>query len=568
MRLSTPSFRTVPGSWWLPLKQLTSSTIAWWLFLILALILFGVEAGYFASPDSLIRGFAGWAWLAISCLVLVIAFLHSFLPFFATEFGASRDRLWYLAAFLFPPLLILFDIQGITYTVLNTESTQQLAAAMEYAHNSRDLGIFNLAFLGYPSRQYLLAALPSLIFGTGLITLRLGYAAFYLIAYLSFLSATWAYLRHWKFKFPLLLASFAGLSVALATFPLLLARIFEQTIIPISVVLLFLAGLLFFLIRPAPIPALWVFWSFGMMPHSYSPTLGFMALAVPLLGYLCFPWDKLRTLTLLGVLAYGAATMASSIAIQGQADVLRGRFTLGGVPNLTVADWLYRYGVGFHAAFGLEESLIPAHLVLGSLIILYASLRQKDFRFLLLVLWSIGVVFFALALQGYCWGVPEWDLHRAMIILPPLSLAVTLYLASYWKAFIPSQYDFAFRGLIIGVLLLLILNAIYLPLIRRGPRGSTIDVINDQEEATLLVVNHSGPPPKLIYVIPDNLVLEDGLQYFSPETKVIHGPPPAGEHSEGAFVLSFIHPDDPESRYWDQFARHTHPRPFLQMKPE
>jgi hypothetical protein len=212
------------------LKQLASSTIAWWLFVVLALILFGVEASNFASPESLVRAFAAWAWLAISCLVLIIAFLHGFLPFVATEFGASRDRAWYLVAFLFPPLLILFDVQGATYTALNTETTQQLAGALDYMHNSRELGIFDLAFLDYPARQYLLPALPSLIFGTGVITLRLGYGILYFIAYFSFLSATWAYLRHWKLKFPFLLASFAGMSISLSAFPLLFARVFEQTI--------------------------------------------------------------------------------------------------------------------------------------------------------------------------------------------------------------------------------------------------------------------------------------------------------------------------------------------------
>ena len=180
------------------LKQLASSAVAWWLAALLALILFGVEATFFAPPDSLIRALAAWAWLAISCLVLLIAFIHGLLPFFATGSEDSRARAWYLVAFLFPPLLILFDIQGITFTPLNTESTQQVADALVYLHNSRDFGIFDLAFLDYPARQYLLPALPSLIFGTGLITLRIGYAIFYFIAYFSFLSATWACLRHWK----------------------------------------------------------------------------------------------------------------------------------------------------------------------------------------------------------------------------------------------------------------------------------------------------------------------------------------------------------------------------------
>jgi len=546
--------------------QFGSSTIAWSLFIVLTLVLFGVEAGYFASPDSLIRRFAGSAWIVISCLVLIIAFLHSFLPLLVTGKGASRDRVWYLAAMLFPPLLILFDVQGVTYTTLNSESAQQMAGALRYMRMSNDLGVFDMAFLDYPARQYLPLALPSLIFGTGLLSLRLGYAIFYLIAYFSFLSATWACLCHWKFRFPLLLASFAGLSVALSTFPLLWARIFEQTIIPISVAFLFLGGLLFFLIRPGPFRALWVLWSLGLMPYSYTPALGFLALAVPSLAYLCFPWDKLKTSTLLAALAYVAATMTTSFAILLQHHFPTERLALG--PDLNATDWLYRYGAGFHAAFGMEESLIPAHLVLGIIIILYASLRQKDFRFLLLFLWSLGVIILALTLKGYFQREPEFDIHRAMIILPPLSLAVTLYLARYWKAYIPSRYDYAPRGLIIGILVLLILNAVYLPLIRRGPRSFFPNQMSDQEEATLLVMQHPGPSPTLIYVIPATFGLDDSLQYFSPETRVVHGPPPVGEHLIGAYVISYIHPDDNDSRKFNRLARHLHPRPFLQMTAE
>jgi len=433
-----------------------------------------------------------------------------------------------------------------------------------------DFGIFNLAFLGgtYPVRQYLLAALPSLFFGKGLITLRLGYGSLYLIGCLSFLSGVRAYLRKQKFPHAILVASFTGVLVSLANYPILFARIFEQTIVPISVTLLFLAGLLFFLTRPTPLRALWVMWALGLFPYSYTPALSAWIFAMTLLACLCLPIRRERTIPFLVSMVYGVATLTTSLTTQFAHNILFDKFQISEFPNLNWVDWLYRYLIGFHATVGFEESLVPAPLMLCVLIGLYFSLRRKDFRFLALCLWAAATVGISLTLKGYCWRPPEFDIHRAMVILPPLSLAVALYLADYWKQIAAKGSDSILRTLIIGVIALMVLNTIYLPFIRRSPRSYFRDVMTDTEEAILLVIHHAAPNPKRIYLIPPfNCELEDGLQYFSPDTNVVRDNPPPGEHDPNTYLISFIS-TNPDDHAWDDFARHTHPRPFLQIKPE
>ena len=532
------------------------TNFTWGIFYFLAIVLVGVKACYFASPESFISRWAAWAWLVISFSTVLIAFIYSVQPLFDSTFWKGRDRVWYFVAFFLPCCLVLFDIQGITYTSINTESAQQVASGVF-------LGIYSLAFLAYPARQYLLMAIPTLIFGKGLVLLRLGFGFFYLISYTSFLSGNLYFFRHNQNKYPVLLSCFAGLSVTLATFPLLNARQFEQVIIPISLTLFFLAGLLHFLARPAPFSALMLFWSLGMLPYSYTPSLGFWVLAMPMLAYLFFLLKKTERWVIAGMMGYGILTLAISFLINLKEQVLHDKITLGGSGHLYFSDWLHRYAVGFHATYGQEESLIPIHLVLACIIIVYWSLKQKDIRFLLLIIWALGIVFMSLTLNGHCWRTAEYDIHRAMIILPPLSLGVTLYLSYYWKN---SIQHLPIRTLIIGVLCVLILNTIYLPLIRRVPGSFNSSDIIDAEEATLLAIHKKGASPKTIYVVPPYCALDDALSYFLPDTKIIYGTPPSADTDPGAYVISYINPD-PESRTTEQFARHIHPRPYLQIKP-
>jgi hypothetical protein len=543
--------------------------IGWAFFGVLALVLIGVEAAFYAAPESVIRHYAGWAWLSISCLVLLLAFGSIFSPFLA-KCEQAQGRFWFLFALLFPAVLTLIDFNGITYTTLNTESTQQMAAAVRQLHENTDLGIFNTAFLDYPERQYLPLALPSVIFGPSVFALRLGYALFYLIAYGSFLAGVCVYLRHLKFDRPYLLASFTGLSVALAPYPLLWARLFEQTIIPISIAMLFLGGLLFFLTKPTPFSSLWLLWTFGMMPYSYTPTLALIPISAIVLVRYVWPWQTKRSLPLLLVLGYGAATMLTGFSILWTRNYTTTRFALGdggaAIP-LNLLGWIFRYGAGYHAAIGLEEALVPAHLVLAALVILYISLSRRDWRFLVVALWSLAVIASALTMRGYCARSAAYDLHRAMILLPPLSLAVTLYMARYWRLFVPPAYDHVLRGIIMGILGLLILNASFYPLIKRNPRDAYPDQLSDSDEAAFLVANLPNGVAKVIYVIPGGIAVADSAQYFQPAAQVVQGAPPAGEHLAGSWVLTVAHPDAPP-RQDPGYGGYPNPRPYFKIIPE
>lgn len=213
------------------------------LFLFAALLL-AIEATYFAPEGGMLRAGAAWSWLTAAVLVLGTALASSVAPFLRREFWLSRDVGVYLAAYLTPVALLAYGSNGYVHTQINDEAVQQVSAGLGLLETRRDLGLFSTGFVGYPARQYLLAALPSLAFGKGLVALRAGFGGLFLIAYLSFISSLRGYLEARKAPFPLLLSGLGGVLAVLGSYSLLYARLFEQTTVPLAAICLFLAGIL------------------------------------------------------------------------------------------------------------------------------------------------------------------------------------------------------------------------------------------------------------------------------------------------------------------------------------
>jgi hypothetical protein len=530
----------------------------------------------------MIRALAARAWIACSALILVSVFIHAVLPFIRRGFWSSPDICWYLAAFFVPVALVLFDVNGYGYTQINDEGLQQVTSGLDLMSGRRDLGLFSVAFLGYPARQYLLAAIPSRIFGRGLVTLRLGFGGFYLLGYLSFLSCSLRYLESRNTWRPMLLASLAGVLVALGSYPLLFARLFEQTTVPLSVTLLFLSGLLLFLARPGPLSGFWFIWALGLMPYSYTPSLAAWALGMAALACLASSGPDGRRAPLVAGLAYGAVTLTVALAVQVRGNLLPSRLLAAGLAGDHAsglsgggaAAWASRLLNGLHSTIGIEESLVPAPLALGLLFILFHSLRRRDYRILALCLWAAATVVLSLTLKGYWQRVPEFDIQRAMVILPPLSLALVVYVAAHSGDLLAGKSEAALRGLILCAVVFMLLNAAYLPLIRRVPRAYFPFEATDREEAAMFFVRGEAPGAKVVYVAPPlSFRLNETLAYFSPGTRVVSAAPPEGGHVDGSYVISYVGQDpyaseDPNARLADHPVRFLHPRPYLQISPE
>lgn len=270
-------------------------------------------------------------------------------------------------------------------------------------------------------------------------------------------------------------------------------------------------------------------------------------------------------------LLYGAAAMAVSALAQANANLASSRFALGSVSDPGNDAWSYRLSTGLHAALGLEESLLPAPLVIGLVLALGHALTKKDGRLPVVCLWAAGTLVLSLLMRGYWRRVPEFDVQRAMVVLAPLSLAFVLWLAAQWKSEADSPLG---RGLLTGTILFMVLNAASLVAIRRAPRDYVPFDVTDKEEATMLVVEAAGSTARTVFVAPPLFThLEDTLPYFSPQTRVVHSPPPAGEHLPGNYVITYVGtdlfvPENPYALYSEHPVRFLRPRPYLRIAPE
>jgi hypothetical protein len=397
----------------------------------------------------------------------------------------------------------------------------------------------------------------------------MGFGGLYIIGYVSFVLGTWRYLCSRNSAQPMLVAGLVGTLASLGSYPLLYARTFEQTTVPIAVTFLFLGGLLLLLSRPGPLPAVWASWALGCMPFSYTPAYGAWVFAMCALGWLLFLSRPARQRLALSVcLAYGAAAFASSVAMLVHENSLSSKVTVGGFDKLVPMDWLVRIAGGFHSTIGLEESLVPAPLLLGIVFVLVHGARRRDFRMAWICAWAAGSIVISLALKGYCWRRPEFDIQRAMFILPVLSLAVGLYLSENWPQLPPGGDDRLLRGMIVSAILVMIANSAYLPLLRRTPRDFDPPIVTNDEESTMLVLEKAAPNPRTIYLQPPlDCDLDDTLRYFSPDTAIVRGDPPDGEHLAGTYVISYIE-KDAGTRVHDDLVWHRNRRPYLQIRPE
>lgn len=224
---------------------------------------------------------AAWLWV-LSGIICLGMFCFSFISHLKNDL--KEQRYFLLAAYLFLLGLFCFFIGNLSFSDISYEAALQTAAGLS-SFSEPDLNYTGVAFLDYANRQYVINALPSLLFGRSITALHLGYALPFLIG----MTAWFFELRHWL-KAAGLREEFALLPLyALPTFPFITEYFmnFEQTLTPVSFTLMGLA-LLLRLYRKQDIPSvLGLSFIGGMCCNSYTPVLAFFGYLVFFVAFFC-----------------------------------------------------------------------------------------------------------------------------------------------------------------------------------------------------------------------------------------------------------------------------------------
>lgn len=400
--------------------------------------------------EILTYAFHGWFSIAASRVWIIGGFLCAFsiLGYFIMAAASDiRERKWIPVISLLLLILFLFMVTGsLNLSEVNPDATQQAAAGLNSFYKS-DLNYTGKAFLGYPNRQYIIAALPALLFGRSILTLHLGFALPFILGLLILYCA----FRKW--------ADQLRINTELAVLPILALFVFpyvteyyanfEQAIYPISFTMIAVGFFLLVLCRPNIINITGLAWTGCMLGNSYTPSLATLGLVLLFTALAAFtllieprmmPWRiKAPVLTAKMLLAaeanmiiFFAATVFSNR--QDRITRLRSGMNLPKLAFHSILDFLTDKNAVFFGMFGI---VVIIYLLAG----LTLRLKIRDF---IITLWLLAVLAASNLLTGYTAYQPAWLMQRALIVIPVVVTGITLTLFEMMK-----KYGFHIKRLLI-----------------------------------------------------------------------------------------------------------------------
>jgi hypothetical protein len=319
-------------------------------------------------------------------------------------------------------------VNSLDKVEINGEATQQVGGALR-ALNRPDWAYTLTGFIGYPMRQYLITAIPTLLNGIDVTNLRLGFALPFVTGLLVF----YAGLRS-AFTSKMKMPSAIGLVVlALMSFPFVgeYYLTFEQAILPLSFCLHATGWFLLLLTTPRLSTFFCLSWIGALLGTSYTPALAAWILLLGALSiYLLHIYHNksLQTLLLGGaslivILGFGLFSFYTRMDLFRSQDVkdlsIRPDYVISLKQGLSMIVW------------DPYKPFIPPLLLLPvAVFLLGVFFSQKKLLLIPIIVWSVGVALAALTLNGYVPRPAHVDLHRALVVLPPfLASAVAFYLS-------------------------------------------------------------------------------------------------------------------------------------------
>lgn len=437
-------------------------------------------------------------WFVTALVLLLFFFLGVVKQIYADIRG---KRYLYFVGFLCIIGFLMYFVGNVGYADINADATQQVSEGLA-AFSLPDWNYAGTAFLGYPNRQYLLNAIPALLFGRSIWSLHMGFAGLFLIG------LTMLYM-----EFREQLKSY-GVNEGLALVPcvaILAFRFvaeyymnFEQAITPVALTMIAIA-LFLKLYRSMDVVTVFALtWVGCFFCGSYTPGLASMGLLLCFLAL--YGIDMFRryrrnrnaeetgnaqreTIMKILILLGSMATMCSffiATLIGTREDRLTGikeGSTLGNVAE-SVLTFFCDWHVVFFGAFLI---IVPVYLLFS----LIGRLKFYDF---VIAVWTLGVVAFSELIKGYLNYEKAWLAQRNMIVIPVLVTAIfftTVRLLIQYKVKVKSANVLT---------LLLVLSA--------------IAVVNVQKEHQSFLLYKYVQPVKYMYAcaedyLDDNLISDE-----------------------------------------------------------
>jgi len=412
----------------LPIRRTASlfsaaNPLSHWMILGLLVILSLLEIAAYRTHGAIpVIASRAWAFMGIAYFVATAILIV----------GALLSDLW-KRRFVFALLaiglgiMVFYRLGNVYHLQVNYESAQQLVSFLKDNIHKPDWGYTAAAFVGYPARQYIIVAIPSLLFGHDVFWLQFGYAILFYSGVLTFFLGV----RHYFSikQYGELWALFTVLSCF--TFPYLIRYLYlmEQTILPIAFVMHALGWFLLSFERLTAGRALILAWISGLLGTSYTPALA--------------AWGLFQVFFLLLLLR--AARHGRRTQIVLWVSVWAYTLTVGLCSFLTRIDIRLTPQPG-HAAqsvlIGLKtfflghstEYMSPVIAIPVAIFFLLALTGRLGLIKWITAGWLLAVVYFSVTSSGYAQYDPVYTLYRSILLIPVMMLACwDSYLAFFRK---------------------------------------------------------------------------------------------------------------------------------------
>jgi hypothetical protein len=393
---------------------------------------------------------------------------------------------------------------------LSGEATQEIACVLSQLTTTADHGYREYCFLGYPTRQFYLPAVPTLLFGHSMAALYAGASLYLLLGLVVFTSGVVRYFRY-THTGDWMNAILVGAIFHFYNFNFLTFQ-YEQSAFPAGLALLAVG--LFFHYRVAPKPYLLVLLGFAglYLIYTYTPGLALLGLELVVLLYWAI-WEERTSrgrLPLMGLILVLLMFLVTSFSLRGD---IRLHDSSGETGKQLLSDLATTFEHLLFQNHG-NPMVSPLFNFVFIALVLGCALGSFGPRAVPVALWIIATIIAAEVAQGYAYYGIDYRLERATVAIPVFLGLLAVVCAPLARR--ANAWHLAVSALIIGSTGLYFHN-LYMKSLFPNPNWAFIQWLGRNVPAP-----RSTAQPTSLYLLYgadhyNNLTsLYDTLQYFMP----------------------------------------------------
>lgn len=350
-------------------------------------------------------------WL-VSQLILCAYALFA-LSWLVNEAIHKRYRLLLLVSLAYILSIVFYAANPIS---LQHETTQQIGCMME-GFKQGDWLFRKNCFIGYPARQYLLPALPSIMFGRSFLALQMGGLLYFFVGILIFTKGVAINLQRWKA--PSVIG--ALLVSALPFFYFVNQRLFyaEQSSYPFAYALILCGLFSIYLAKRHWVELLILSIAILHTVYIYTPGLALLALATLGSIYLLFQSEVKKEQKFWCVLVVTVFIVHFMYSLQYRGDI---RIIPDKVSQSQIGTDLIRSFGNLVYPFGNQAFVSP--IFAGTFAVLLGIETWT------LSLWIIGTMVIGVITRGYYFNSIDFRIQRWIVVVPVYLSLLLVYLVS------------------------------------------------------------------------------------------------------------------------------------------